>query len=553
MSVETIKLLRKTPIFSTFDSASLKKICGLFKERTFSPDEVLFTEGNLGDTLFVIKEGAIKITRAAKEKEEERSRVLRREGDIFGESGFLDESPRPATAQTTKTTRVFELSRSDFLTILNSHPLIAYQIVKVLSSRIKQSDLRQIDELKEKNEQLLQAYSALREKTEKTESPEWSEESQGPAEGKGDLQNRLLSSVPYPLICTGTDNLISFFNKAAEAEFGYSSQEAMGKPSDMLWINSSWSSHSQEIQERLKDEGVWEGELVGRKKNGEQFLSEAAITEIPGQPGNGRGRLYLIKNVTRNRSREAEERTQERSYLRRATAEQMANIMTAEVKKLSVAFETLPLELDEVSLGKSARTMSIIRGALQNMRNLVSNLTSRPAPPARKERLDLVSLIGEELLLLKSQETFRDIIFATHFHDTAPRVAGDRARLRQMLHVILENAAQALQQAPDRVKTITIEVSGTNQGQEMQVQISDNGTGIRASHLSKVFKERFTTKRDGLGLGLLWVAQTVKEHGGSIEVYSDEGTYTLFVMKFPAFEEKRKGEAQAEPAIKAEA
>jgi len=553
MSAEIVKLLRKTPIFSTFESASLKKICGLFKEKTFSADEVLYTEGNLGDTLFVIKQGAIKISWAAKEKEEETSRVLRREGDIFGESGFLDESPRPSTAQATKSTRVFELTRSNFLTILNSHPLIAYQIVKVLSSRIKQSDLRQIDELKERNDQLQQECSALRQKAEKKEGREWSGESQAPAEEKKGFEEKLLSSFPHPLIFAGVDNSICCFNKAAEEEFGYSSQEVMGKSLEMLWINSSWSSFAREIQERLKDEGVWEGELSARKKNGEQFLSVVDIAQTSDQEGTGGGRLYLIRNVTERRSGELEERMQERSAWRRTMAGQIADVMAADVKSLSMAAETLPLELDEVNVGKSARTMSTIKGALQNMRDLISGLTSPPAPPAEKRPLDLVNLIQQELLLLKSQETFRDIIFATHFHDTAPKVAGDKLSLRQMLHVILENAAHALKQAPDRVKTITIEVSGINEGREIQVQISDNGTGIRASDLSKAFRERFTTKTDGLGLSLLWVGEMVKEHGGSIEVYSDEGTYTLFVIKFPAFAEKPEEEAQAEPAVKAEA
>ena len=552
MSAEIIKLLRKTPIFSTFDSASLKKICGFFKDKTFSSDKILFKEGNLGDTLFVIKEGAIKVSRAAKDKEEESSRVLRREGDIFGESGFLDESPRPATAQATKTTRVFQLSRSNFLTILNNHPLIAYQIVKVLSSRIKQSDLRLIDELKEKNEQLQQAYHSLQEKVGTTGSQESSEESHAPTEEKENLSNRLLSSVPYPLICTGAEDLISSFNKAAEEEFGYSSEEVMGKACDMLWANNSWSFLAEGIQEESQGKGVWEGEIIARKKNGEQFLSFTAIAGMSDEQGTGVGKLYLIQNVTRNRSREVEERMQERLSLRRTTAEQIANIMTAEVKKLSVAFETLPLELDEASLGKSARTMSVMRDALQNMRTLILDLTVSPAPPPSKEPLDLVNLFQKELLVLKSQEKFRDIILATHFQEGMPRVRGNKLQLRRMLCAILENAVHALQQTPDRVKTITIEVSGTNERQGVQIQISDNGTGIRASDLSKVFKERFTTKRDGLGLGLLWVAEMVKDHGGSIEVYSDEGTYTLFVMKFPAFEETAKEQGQAEPAIKAE-
>jgi len=55
MSLDIIKLLRKTPVFSTLDSASLKKISGFFKERTHSSGELFFKEGTLGDTLFIIK------------------------------------------------------------------------------------------------------------------------------------------------------------------------------------------------------------------------------------------------------------------------------------------------------------------------------------------------------------------------------------------------------------------------------------------------------------------------------------------------------------------
>ncbi|MCK4403795.1 MAG: cyclic nucleotide-binding domain-containing protein, partial [candidate division Zixibacteria bacterium] len=269
MSAEMIKLLRKTPIFSTFDSSSLKKISGFFKERSYPSDEVFFQEGTLGDTLYIIKEGAIKITQTAKDGEEETSRALRREGDIFGESGFLDESPRPATAQATKTTKVLQLSRSDFLTILNNHPLIAYQIIKVLSLRLKQSDLRVIEELKEKNEQLQQANRELQKTAETVKNQERSDESSGTAGGEERFSDRLLSFVPYPVIFTGEDDLISFFNKAAEKEFGYKSEEIMGKPVKILWNEAFWSQFSPAIQKELQERSVWEGEIVAKKKNGE--------------------------------------------------------------------------------------------------------------------------------------------------------------------------------------------------------------------------------------------------------------------------------------------
>lgn len=550
MSVEIIKLLRKTPIFSTLESSSLKKISGFFKEKSYSSGETLFKEGTLGDTLYIIKQGTIKISQVAKEGEEEISRALRREGDIFGESGFLDESPRPATAQATKITKVLQLSRSDFLTILNDHPLIAYQIVKVLSSRLKQSDLRVIEELKEKNEQLQQAYRALQETVKMVKSQEWSDESSGSIGERESFSDRLLSSVPYPVVCTREDDVIFFFNKAAEKEFGYKSEEIKGKPVKILWNEASWARLSPAIQEKLRNRSMWRGEIIAKKKNGEHFLSFTAIAEILDTQGKNDGKLYISQNVTQKRRQEQEERVQEELASRRQIIEEIANTMGREVKMLSDAFETLPLELDEINLSKSLKTLTHIRNALDNIKGLISDLSASPALEVNKEPLDLVSFFGEELLLLKSHEKFRDIIFATHFEEDTPKVKANKRQLQQLLYAILDNAASALQPVSDRTRTITIEVGGVNQKQEVQIQISDNGIGISASDLSNIFKEPFTTKRSGTGLRLLSVARIVKNHGGSIEVYSDEGSYTLFVIKLPAYEERKAFLPQAEPALR---
>jgi len=550
MSAEVIKLLRKTPIFSTLDSSSLKRIFGFFKERTYSTDEVLFKEGTLGDTLYIIKEGAIKIARTAKDGEEEASRALRREGDIFGESGFLDETPRPATAQTIKISKVLQLSRSDFLTILNNHPLIAYQIVKVLSARLKQSDLRAIEELKEKNEQVQQAYRALQQEIEMLKSQEWPEKSSGSAGQEESFSDRLLSFVPYPMICTGEDDLISFFNKAAEREFGYKSEQIMGKPVKTLWNEIPWVRLSPAIQEELKEKSVWEGEIIAKKKSGEYFLSFTTITKLFNTQGKSDGKLYLSQNVTQKRSQEKLEWTKEEIASRQQIAQEIANAVGREVKMLSDVFETLPFELDEINLNKSLKKMSIMRNVLDNIRGLISDLTASPSLEVNTEPLDLISLFEEELLLLRSQNKFQDIVFATHFEEGTPRVKGNKGQLQQLLYAILDNAASALQPVSDRTPTITIEVGGVNQKQEVQILLSDNGIGISPANLSKVFKERFSTKPNGLGLGLLSVDRIVKNHGGKIEVHSDEGTYTLFVIKLPAYEGRKAFLPQAEPALK---
>jgi PAS domain S-box-containing protein len=473
MSAEIIKLLRKTPIFSTLDSSSLKKITGFFKGKTFSAEEVLYKEGTLGDTLYIIKEGAIKITRSAKEGEEETSRSLRREGDIFGESGFIDESPRPNTAQAIKPTKVLELCRSDFLTILNNDPLIAYQIVKVLSSRLKQYDLRQIEELKEKNDNLQRTCSELKIKLETAGSQAWSEESSAPKSQNENRYKRVLFHLPYPVVLTDQQNKVSFFNRAAEKRFRYRSEDLLGKLVARLWDDTSFKPLSQSIEEELKGSGTWEGQIVARKSDGERFSCRTTITEVLDPEGKPLGRLYLSSRM------------------------------------------------DEPALSES-----------------------------QKEPLEMKSFLEEELAMLRTHEKFQNITFATDFETDTPRVKADKKQLQQVLGAILDNAATALQPISGRAKTVTIEVCAINDRRDVQIMISDNGVGISPENLSRVFKEPFTTKANSSGLGLLSVDKILKDHGGSIEVHSDEGAYTLFIIKLPACEKKAASTPQTEPAFR---
>ncbi len=553
--MDIIKLLRKTSIFSTLDSTSLKKISAHFKERSYSCGDVLFKEGTLGDTLYVIKEGAIKVGKEAREGEEDTGQVLRREGDVFGEAGFLDETPRPVTAFAAKDTKVLQLSRSDFLSILNVHPLIAYQIVKVLSARLKQSDLRVIDELKEKNEQLQKAYHCLLEMVKDSDGKRWADAKTNPPEessaGTGERESsseRLLSAIPCALICTDENDSIIYFNKPAEDEFGYKNKDIIGKPLSLLWSESSLECISSGIQPKSKENGYWEMEIIARKQNGENFLCFTTISRIFEEPGKNHGRLYLCQNVTQKRSEGREEWIKEILSERQHIATEITSLFGKEVKALGDAYEAHPFELDEENLNKSMPTLTAMRNSLNNIQGIISSLTFVSSLYTQKEPLDLVNLFEEELLLLKSRDQFQDITFTTHYEEGMPQIEGDKSQLRKLLYAILDNSAFALQSISHRKKAITIEMGSINKRQEVQIQILDNGTGISSADFPKVFKEHFTTRKDGLGLGLLSVARIVENHGGAIDVESDEGTYTLFVIKLPAYQKNPAIASEFEPA-----
>jgi signal transduction histidine kinase len=106
--------------------------------------------------------------------------------------------------------------------------------------------------------------------------------------------------------------------------------------------------------------------------------------------------------------------------------------------------------------------------------------------------------------------------------------------MRRLLTDLLDNAAFALSSVSDREKTITIEVRYLTKDGDIEIQILDTGIGIGEDDLSKIFKEHFTTKDKGFGLGLFSVKRAVESYGGTIEAQSVEGAYTLFTIRFPA-------------------
>src|SRR5262249_56757811 len=115
-------------------------------------------------------------------------------------------------------------------------------------------------------------------------------------------------------------------------------------------------------------------------------------------------------------------------------------------------------------------------------------------------------------------------------------VASARARFREVIVTLGDNAGRA-PTAPawtppeDRQRTITVRTEMA--GPHLRLSIIDNGPGIAADKLPKIFEPLFTTKSFGVGLGLPTVRQIVEQHGGTIDVESTTDEGTAFIVWLP--------------------
>lgn len=153
-------LLKNIPLFETLDTSSLKKIKKLLIKEQFKKGKKIIKEGVMGDSLFILVEGGVEVVKG-KGKTAERVATLK-PFDFFGEMSLLENKPRSASIIASKNSTLLRLSKDDFEELMSVYPKISLEIMKTLSARIRETDMKLIADLTRKNTELKRAYRDLK-------------------------------------------------------------------------------------------------------------------------------------------------------------------------------------------------------------------------------------------------------------------------------------------------------------------------------------------------------------------------------------------------------
>lgn len=139
---EIISQLSQVELFSGLKPQGLKLIAEVTSEETFSSGTKIFSHGEVGDKLYVIVEGKVRISREVAGMGEEALAVLGA-GQAFGEMALLDESPRSADARAHERCQVLSISKARFDDLLFMHKDLAYEVlwsvVRMLVRRLRET------------------------------------------------------------------------------------------------------------------------------------------------------------------------------------------------------------------------------------------------------------------------------------------------------------------------------------------------------------------------------------------------------------------------------
>jgi signal transduction histidine kinase len=143
--------------------------------------------------------------------------------------------------------------------------------------------------------------------------------------------------------------------------------------------------------------------------------------------------------------------------------------------------------------------------------------------------IDINEVIRDVLALLHESDVSVNLVLT----DNLPRILADRVQLQQVILNIVRNAIEAMGSVTDRPRVLRLR-SEANEGGEVFVTIEDSGPGIDASDVARIFEPFYTTKSEGMGMGLSICRSIVEAHGGRLSAAPGQLHGAVFQIVLPA-------------------
>jgi PAS domain S-box-containing protein len=356
---------------------------------------------------------------------------------------------------------------------------------------------------------------------------------------------RLLDLTHDTVFVRDMSDVITYWNRGAEELYGWRSEQAVGKVCHDL-MRTIFPAPLERITADLLRTGRWEGELLHTKRDGTQV----AVASRWSLQRDQRGRAVVILET----DNDITERNRMEGALHQAQVElaHVMRVMTLGELTASIAHEVnQPLAAIVTNgeaclrwLSRDGPQLDEVRGSVESMisdgvraSEVVRRLRalSQKADP-QKVPLSLNDIINEVILLVQREVLDHRAVLRLELASTLPPVLGDRVQLQQVIINLLMNGMEAMALVMGRPRELVIH-SGQDKPDWVLVAVQDSGVGIELENADRLFNAFFSTKPNGMGMGLSISRSIIEAHGGRMWAANNVGPGAIFQFMLPAHRE----------------
>ncbi|WP_022669267.1 PAS domain-containing sensor histidine kinase [Desulfospira joergensenii] len=379
--------------------------------------------------------------------------------------------------------------------------------------------------------------------------------------------SNIIHSMPSVLVGVDSEGIVTQWNRRAEQVTGICSEKALSQPIDKVFPNLA--PEVDRIKTSIQECRVISVPKVSRKH--EQEVRYEDITIYPLVANGVEGAVIRLDDVT-DRVRIEEMMIQSEKMLSvgglaagmaheinnpLAGMIQTANVMKSRLggldmpanlkiaEELGVSIEKIRAFMEKRSIFKMLDTINESgQRAAEIVENMLSFARKSNAVLSTHHPIQLMDRILELAATdynMKKQYDFKTIKIVKKYEKDLPMISCEGAKIQQVLLNILRNGSQAMQTAKTKFPRFILRIFSKGEPEMVNIEIEDNGPGMDEQTRLKVFDPFFTTKPVGEGTGLgLSVSYFIitKNHKGTMDVISEPGKGTNFIIRLPVDREK---------------
>jgi len=360
-------------------------------------------------------------------------------------------------------------------------------------------------------------------------------------EEKVRLLSGAIMSTDDSVYIADMENKIIFVNKAFCETYGYDEEDVIGKDSNILWIGKVQSKDTRSVFQIVRS--AWEVGFYHKRKDGSVFPVSLSRSIIKDSGGNEVAVVGVVRDISdrilmedelRTANQKLERRNQLKSELAIAVSEELRTLMDEAENIISNAMTAAPEEISarlKENLESAGKNIDSVKGVISDFLN-VSNIDASEVKLELTE-LGLRSVVSEVVETLSPLAAERDIEIESSMPDSEVVVNADHDKITQVLTSLVGNSINSVPASGH------ISVRIKDLGNEITVEVEDDGPSIERSEISRIFnrfgqiRKQLHAGKEELTLGLPIAKELVEMHGGWIWAESGDGRGNSFCFTLP--------------------